>query len=282
MTNFGRGGVMSLPNILRQTRDACGLSQLDLAAEINVSQRHVSFLESGRARPSRELLIAWMHRVGASASVRNAALLEAGYAPTGTKGGGDDTPPKPCLTALRQVIAAYEPFPGFVLTSEMEMAAWNKPGDWLFSTLMPDLWNAELDGRTGFDMIAALSNPNGLLSKACDRRNASLAMLEQLRLETWLNPGLGPRVDALADCLDKLPETEVKITGNTIDPHMPLAFGTTYLPLSFQTAYATLSFLRVQGVFELPQDVTVFSFRVELWLPNDDHTRNVVTGLSVK
>ncbi len=271
---------MGLSSILRQTRDASGLSQLDLAAEINVSQRHVSFLESGRARPSRELLIAWMHRVNAPASVRNAALLEAGYAPTGTQQGGEGAPPKPCLTALRQVIAAYQPFPAFVLTSEMTMAAWNEPGDWLLSMLMPDLWSGELEERTGLDMIAALSQPNGLLSKARDRRNATLAMLEQLRLETWLSPSLQPRVEALADWLESWPQNEASTADQLIDPNMPLAFGTTYLPLSFHTDYSTLSFLRVQGVFELPQDVTVFSLRVELWLPNDEHTRRVVTGRS--
>ncbi|MBD9524713.1 helix-turn-helix domain-containing protein [Ensifer sp. ENS02] len=269
---------MGLPNILRQTRGACGLSQLDLAADINVSQRHVSFLESGRARPSRDLLIAWMHRVNASASIRNAALLEAGYAPTGTQPGGKGTS-KHCLTALRRVIAAYQPFPGFVLTSDMTLAAWNDAGDWLFSTLMPDLWDAGSDERVGLDMIAALSRPEGLLSRALDRRKATAAILEQLHLEAWLNPGLRPRVDALAAWLKASTADAPNISNAGIDPEMPLAFGTTYVPLTFQTDHSLVSFLRVQGVFELPQDVTASSLRVELWLPNDDRTRALVTGL---
>lgn len=265
---------MSLPNILRHTRDICGLSQLDLAAEINVSQRHISFLESGRARPSRELLLAWMHQVNAPASIRNAALLQAGYAPAGTTS-HHGTEPKPCLTALKQIIAAYQPFPGFVLTSEMTMAASNRAGNWLFSLLMPELWQADACG-TGLDMISALAHPNGLLSKACDGRNAALAILEQLRVEAWLNPCLGPRVNALADFVDLWPEDPSCESGGARDPNMPISFGTSHLPLCFKTVFGPLSFLRVQAVFEMPQDVTIFSLRVELWLPNDEHSREVV------
>lgn len=66
---------MSIALILRRTRLEHGISQLELAGRLDVSQRHVSFLESGRALPSRGLILAWMAELGVPVSVRNAALL---------------------------------------------------------------------------------------------------------------------------------------------------------------------------------------------------------------
>ena len=71
---------MSIALILRRTRLEHGISQLELAGRLDVSQRHVSFLESGRALPSRGLILAWMAELGVPVSVRNAALLQCGFA----------------------------------------------------------------------------------------------------------------------------------------------------------------------------------------------------------
>ena len=73
--------TLTLPLTLQQARKARRLSQLELSMRVGVSQRHVSFVESGRARPSRELLMAWLHELDAPLAVRNAAMLQAGYAP---------------------------------------------------------------------------------------------------------------------------------------------------------------------------------------------------------
>ncbi len=70
-----------LPTTLRQARKARRLSQLELSLRMGVSQRHVSFVESGRAKPSRALLMSWLQELDAPLVVRNAAMLQAGYAP---------------------------------------------------------------------------------------------------------------------------------------------------------------------------------------------------------
>jgi transcriptional regulator with XRE-family HTH domain len=71
----------ALPATLRQVRGARRVSQLELSMRLRVSQRHVSFVESGRARPSRELLAAWLEELDAPLSLRNEAMLQAGFAP---------------------------------------------------------------------------------------------------------------------------------------------------------------------------------------------------------
>ena len=72
----------TLPITLQHARKARRLSQLELSLRVGVSQRHVSFVESGRAKPSRELLMAWLQELDAPLAVCNAAMLQAGYAPT--------------------------------------------------------------------------------------------------------------------------------------------------------------------------------------------------------
>ena len=71
----------SLQDTLRRARRSRRISQLELALELGVSQRHVSFVESGRSRPSRELLIGWLQVLEAPLALSNEALLAAGYAP---------------------------------------------------------------------------------------------------------------------------------------------------------------------------------------------------------
>ena len=71
----------SLRDTLQTARKSKRISQLELALRMGVSQRHVSFVESGRAQPSRELLLAWLHELQAPLALRNVALQQAGFAP---------------------------------------------------------------------------------------------------------------------------------------------------------------------------------------------------------
>jgi transcriptional regulator with XRE-family HTH domain len=79
-----------LTSTLRQVRKTQRLSQLELSLRLGVSQRHVSFVESGRAKPSRELLLAWLQELDAPLVVRNEVMLQAGYAPVYTSALLDD------------------------------------------------------------------------------------------------------------------------------------------------------------------------------------------------
>jgi transcriptional regulator with XRE-family HTH domain len=76
----------SLSEALQRVRKALRVSQLELALQLGISQRHVSFVENGRSRPSRELLIAWLRALEAPLVLSNEALLSAGYAPAYTWG----------------------------------------------------------------------------------------------------------------------------------------------------------------------------------------------------
>ena len=134
--------VQTLTSTLRQARVARRLSQLELSLRMGISQRHVSYVESGRARPSRELLRSWLQVLEAPLAMRNAAMLQAGYAPLYSAAplgspllAGHDE-------ALSQLLAASDPMPALVLDAHWNVLRANQGARWLLATLLP--WASEL------------------------------------------------------------------------------------------------------------------------------------------
>jgi transcriptional regulator with XRE-family HTH domain len=267
---------MSNPNVLaqllKQSRARHRISQLEISLRLGVSQRHVSFIESARALPGRALLLAWMSEVQAEASLRNAALLQAGYALDGIEPDCASSQTRQAVAALRQVLALHEPNAGLVFDADWLIVELNRGARALCRLLMPGLgWSGGPDAHC-MDMIEALRDPRGLLSRARQPECAAAALLAQLRIEQWARPTLRERVNGLADELERrfdLPETP-----SPRHPALP------YLELAFDSDRGPLSFALVQTVLGLPHDVTVGSLRTELWYPADEPTAAVMRALA--
>lgn len=258
----------NLPNLLRQVRAAIGISQLELALRLGVSQRHVCFVEQGRARPSRHLLLAWMRETGASADEQNAAMLSAGYSPTFVELAPQQARRTPAFRALSDMITAHEPFPGLVFDADWMICAMNETGQWLCTIMMSD-YLASIDGPpTEMDMIASVAHPGGLLSKVRNAPEIAYALLRQFRAEALVRPALSPRIDAY--------EREVRRRYGTEPADLSRAAGDPYLNLVLDLPGATMTFLLVQTVFGLPQNVSQASLRTELWFPVDQATRRLL------
>lgn len=254
--------------ILRHARLTRGIAQLELALRIGVSQRHVSFVEGGRASPSRDLILSWMREVGAPLSLRNAALARAGYAPAFPKTKLSDASMAPAMAALSSMLQGHEPFPGIVFDADWMMLELNEGGQWLCAILLPEFLATVADPRGGMDMIAALEHPGGLFSRMRDPQLAGSALLSQLRAEQWARPALKPRIERFETSLIE------RFGGcETSEARQP---GEPYLNLVFDTELGVLSFFTIQSVFGLPQDVTLASLRTELWFPSDEATREVM------
>lgn len=268
---------MADPNVLAQllkhARARHRISQLEMSLRLGVSQRHVSFIESARALPSRGLLLAWMHEVQAPQSLRNAALLHAGYALNDIeKTNGASSLERQAVAALRQLLALHEPNAGLIFDADWLIVDLNEGARALCRLLMPDLGWSRGQGPVCLDMIEALRDPRGLLSRAREPERAAAALLAQLRLEQWARPALRERVDRLAGELERrfdLPEA-----APPRHPALP------YLDLTFDSARGPLCFALVQTLLGLPHDVTVGSLRTELWYPADDHTAAVMRSLA--
>ncbi len=159
----------TLPITLQQARKAKRLSQLELSMRLLVSQRHVSFVESGRAKPSRELLMAWLHELDAPLVVRNAAMLQAGYAPAYSAAPLGDPNLAQANNALVQLIKVHNPQPALVLDAQWNVLHWNNGGKWLASTLVPwaaDVLSAQTASSPPINLLDMLAHPKAF-AKPC-------------------------------------------------------------------------------------------------------------------
>src|SRR4051812_46071626 len=113
--------------LLRDWRQRRRLSQLDLAVEAEVSPRHLSFVETGRSRPSRELLLHLAEHLDVPLRERNALLLAAGYAPVYQQTSLDAPEMAPVRDALDKILTGHEPFPAVVVDRRWDLVSANGP-----------------------------------------------------------------------------------------------------------------------------------------------------------
>jgi transcriptional regulator with XRE-family HTH domain len=258
---------MSAAHILRLTRNARRISQVALASRLEISPRHVSFLETGRAQPSRELVMAWMRELEAPPSVRNAALHEAGYSPS-VANDACDQGTNDASSALMRIVDLHDPFPALVFGSDWRLLRINRGGRWLCSLVMPRYCEHFGHDFTGMDIIDALSHEDGLLCAMRNARAAGEQLLRQLQLEALTCESLAPRV---TQCVESLKARY------GVRAALDRATATTVVTLAFDTSLGSLSFVTYQTAFGLPHDVTPTSLRCELWFPVDRFTRDVMT-----
>lgn len=259
---------------LKGMRTALGVSQMELALRLGISQRHLSFVEQGRAKPSRDLVLRWSRETGASADDRNAALLSAGFAPAFREFGADQVRETPGFKALSEMLVAHEPHPGIVFNADWMINAMTEGGQWLCGLALTDFLASMTGPPTQMDMIAALIHPGGMLSKVRNAPEVGFALLRQLRAEQLARPSLAERVDRLEQSLVQ------RYGADGADPSR--AAGDPYLRVVMDTEMGSLSFLLVQTVFGLPHSISSASLRTELWFPTDDQTRRVMATRSAQ
>lgn len=250
-----------IARLLRAARTQAGVSQLELALRLGVSQRHVGFVERDLARPSRALLSHWLEALGLDTARRHAAMLLAGYAPV-TAGPGPDQGDANAL-AFR-AIDLHSPNPALAFDADWQIVRVNPAATWLCQLVMPGL---PLGGRN-LDMLAVLGDPRGWLAQCRDPEPVAAALLAQLRAEQWMNPGLEARVDRLEAELRGRYGT--RCTSAARDP------AETSFDVTIDTAVGPVSFTAMQVAFGLPHDAAKQRLRAELWFPADAFTTAVV------
>ena len=191
----------SLQTTLQTARKSKRLSQLELALRMGVSQRHVSFVESGRAQPSRELLLSWLHELQAPLALRNVALQQAGFAPVYRGSELADAVLAPVRDALAQLLQAHDPMPAMVMDAAWNVLHMNRGAQWLATTLMP--WMADLPPGQPINMIDAMLHPEGMTQPITNLEEVAPALLAHLRDDASVVPEILPRVEQLAQQLQQ-------------------------------------------------------------------------------
>ncbi|GIU85834.1 MAG: transcriptional regulator [Acidimicrobiia bacterium] len=258
-----RTGVGAL---LREWRLRRRLSQLELASTAEVSARHLSFVETGRSKPSRELLLHLADHLDVPLRERNTLLLAAGYAPAyGERSLGDDEM-DPVRDALDRVLRAHEPYPAVIVDRHWELVAANGPALTLFTAgVAPWLLEPPVNVyRLGL-------HPEGLAPRVRNLPQYSHHLLTRLQREAALSGD--PVLAALL--------AEVRAYPGLVPPSPvgPDPARMLYLPMELTTADGRdLSFFSTIATFGTPLDVTVAELSIEAFFPADARTRAALQG----
>ncbi len=256
----GSGEPGSAGRMLRDWRALRGLSQLGLALDTGVSQKHVSFVESGRSRPSPQMVIDLAQALDMPLRERNAMLLAAGHAPRYADA-PLDAPALARLTgALRRMLRGNEPFPAMVLDRHWNVVLANDAAPRFFGCF------TDLAGRpTPRNLLHLVFDPAGLRPFLVDWPATSRMLLARVHREA-LGLAMDPGTRKLLDELGRYPEVDLRRRAPEPDAASPL------IPLTFARDGVTLSYFSLVTTVGTPQAVAAEELRLECMIPADDET----------
>lgn len=259
------GQASSFQTMCRHWRQTRKLSQLDLALAANVSQRHVSWLETGRSRPSREMVLRLSEAMDIPLRDRNLLFQAAGYAASYRETDLEQPDMAPVREALQQILAHHSPLPAVVVDRYWNVKLRNPAADGLLA-LAQDM-DDPLDDITpeGEVNLALLTvHPQGLRQYVTNWQEAAPSFLRRLHNEalTSGDPKMMKHYQALLHLAGEMPETVP--VGVSLLP---------VLPLELRLGDVSLSLFSVISTFGTPQDVTTDELRIEAFYPTDEATR---------
>ena len=256
---------------LKAVRQGRRISQLDLALRVGVSQRHLSCVETGRARPSQALLVSWLQALDAPLAVRNAALLQAGYAPAYRAATLADPEMRQMREALQHLLQAHDPLPALLLDAHWNVLQQNQGARRLWSWLLPG--GVAADEQSTVNLLDTLVHPQGFGARILNLGEVGPALWRQLRNEACALPELTPRVQAFESFLRKRMDPR---QARSLDALESRPQPTPTLTTRFATSVGELAFFSMFTTFGSPQDITLASLRVEHMFAADETTRQVM------
>lgn len=239
--------------LLRDWRQRRRLSQLDLAVAAEVSTRHLSFVETGRSKPSRELLVHLAGHLDVPVRERNTLLLAGGYAPAYQETPLDAAAMAPVRAALDKILAGHEPYPALIVNRRWELVAANQPLGLLLHGVAPHLLEPPVNA------LRVSLHPDGMAGRITNLSEWSAHLLSRLRREMAVTDDAGLRV--LYDELAGYPGVEVDDAEG--DPSARLFVALQLGELSFFSTVAT---------FGTALDVTLAELSIESFFPADEAT----------
>jgi transcriptional regulator with XRE-family HTH domain len=245
-------------------------SQLGLAISANISQRHLSFVESGRSRPSRDMVVRLCDALDIPLRARNELLISAGYAALYPERALDVAEMQSVREALMRIVNHHEPYPAFVVDREWRVILSNDSATQLFSVCMDTATLQSLSPDGTLNFMRLMFEPAQMRPRIQNWPMVGPRLLARLRREAqgdlrspsaMLLKELGP----LANC--SLPDDQDRID-------LPA------LPLELSIRGATLRLFNTITTFGTPQDVGLQELRIEMSYPMDPPTRAFLADLA--
>ncbi|MGA9278411.1 helix-turn-helix domain-containing protein [Ilumatobacter sp.] len=259
--------------LVRDWRHRRSRSQLDVAYDIGVSPKHLSFVETGRSRPSPELIDAIGIHLDIPLRERNTLLLAAGFAPRYQNTSLDDPEMAGIVDSLRRLLDAHEPYPGVVLDRHWNVVLSNRAALQLVSLLPPHLAGPPMN------VFRASLHPDGLARHTLGFDEWATYLLTQLHRQVTLTTD--PNLIRIED--------EVTSYPNIIELRERIGWSTSFatpdllVPFRLDLAGVELSMFTTLTTFGTPRDITLDELAIELFFPNDtattEHFRTFATTM---
>lgn len=249
------------PRLLKEWRQRRRLSQLDLALASGVSQRHVSFLESGRANPSRNMILQLSETLDVPLRERNAWLTAAGFAPLFRARPLDDPQMSQVMSAVRMMLTAHEPFPAIALDRAWNIRMSNTSFELLGGLLGEDVW-ARIGGEQR-NLMRLFFHPQGIRPLVTNW--AAVGPLIWRRAEREAEAVGGQEMKAVLADLAQYQDADVLWSGAGA-ALVPI------LPFNMEVNGLRISMFAIVATFGTAQDVTADELRIETLFPADAET----------
>lgn len=252
---------------LRAWRQRRRMSQLDLASEADISTRHLSFVETGRAAPSREMVLRLAERLDVPLRERNALLVAAGYAPMYRERALDDPALAAAREAVQLILRGHEPWPALAVDRHWNLVAHNAVVPRLLEGIDPALLGPPLN------VLRLSLHPRGLAPRIANLGQWRHHLFERLRQQ----------VQATAD--PQLQALEQELRGYPMPPGADLTrlegevLGIA-VPLRLRTPAGELNLVSTTTIFGTPVEVTLQELALETFFPGDARTAEALRALA--
>lgn len=244
--------VLSVGELLRQWRQRRGISQLDLSIAADVSARHVSLVETGKSKPSADMVLRLADQLQVPLRDRNHLLLAAGFAPRYAERPLDDTAMSAALDAVRRVIRAHEPYPALVFDRRWNIVLTNRAVDPFFAHVAPELL------RPPVNLIRLGLDPRGLASLVVNVADVRAMFRRRVARQLASAPDA-----SLAALYEEL------LRRGPADPAGPRAEADVVIPMILRLDGREVRLFSTITTFGTPVDITIDEIAIESYYPAD-------------
>ena len=251
---------------IRQWRQRRRMTQLDLALEAEISARHLSFVETGRAQPSRDMVLNLCDRLDVPLRERNTLLLAAGFAPVFPERPLSDPAVKHAREAVDLILKGHEPYPALAIDRHWSLVSANRALAPLLEGVAPHLLAPPVN------VLRLSLHPQGLAPRIANLPEWRAHIIERLRHQIGVTGD-----DKLAALLEEL---KAYPTGISRTPPAPDRYGGFVVPLQLRMPGGLLSFFSTTTVLGTPVDVTLSELAIESFFPADDETADAVRAMA--
>jgi len=263
--------TQSVGNLLREWRQRRRMSQLELACEAEISTRHLSFLETGRSQPSREMLLHLAEQLAIPLRERNVLLTTAGYAAVFAERPLGDPALQAARKAIDLVLVGHEPYPALAIDRHWTLVTSNRAVAPLLSGVDAALLTPPVN------VLRLSLHPAGLAPRIANLAEWRSHLFE--RLHRQIDSTADPVLRELMQELRAYPVSKGGAAGKAAEGG---DYAGIVVPLQLSTPEGLLSFLSTTTLFGTPVEITLSELAIESFFPADIATANALTRLLAK